>query len=171
MEFWKNACAIEKELVFIVLKDFGIKPRTREPNFYAKAYRMDADDSAALQGICEKYGIRKVDESYPDWMINYHRQRIVELLVKLKENIRCANEIYPYYREEYIDRRRYQDEAIRCCGNLYDAFTLVKEMFSIDPEKYMKTVDKIERERALLKGWRKSDNKIIAQIRKREQGK
>ena len=98
-------------------------------------------------------------------------KRIIELLAELKENIRCANEVYPYYREEYIDRRRYQDEAIRCCGKLYDAFTLIKNMFSIDPDKYMGVVEKIERERALLKGWRKSDNKIIAQIRKREQGK
>jgi hypothetical protein len=171
MEFWKNACALEKELAFIVLKDFCIKPRTRDPDFYARAYRMNTDDATVLQEICDKYGIKKVTESYPDWMINYHRQRIIELTAKLKENIRCANEVYPYYREEYIDRRRYQDEAIRCCGNLYDAFTLVKETFSIDPDKYMKTVEKIERERALLKGWRKSDNKIIAQIRKREQSK
>ena len=171
MEFWKNACSIEKELAFIVLKDFGIKPRTRDPDFYAKAYRMNAEDASALQELCEKYGIKKVSESYPDWIIDYHRKRIIELVAELKENIRCANEVYPYYREEYIDRRRYQDEAIRCCGKLYDAFTLVKEMFSIDPDKYMGVVEKIEREGALLKGWRKSDNKIIAQIRKREQGK
>ena len=45
MEFWKNANALEKELTFIVLKDFGIKPRTREPNFFSKVYNMKAEDA------------------------------------------------------------------------------------------------------------------------------
>ena len=70
MEFWKNACSIEKELAFIVLKDFGIKPRTRDPNFYTKAYRMSDEDASTLQELCEKYGIKKVSESYPDWIID-----------------------------------------------------------------------------------------------------
>ena len=75
-------CSIEKELAFIVLKDFGIKPRTRDPNFYTKAYRMSDEDASTLQELCEKYGIKKVSESYPDWIIDYHRKRIIELIEK-----------------------------------------------------------------------------------------
>lgn len=170
MEFWKNACALEKELVFIVLHDFGIKPRVREPNFFAKVYKMKTEDAIVFNGLCEQYGIVRVTEDYPAWVLDFNRCRIIRLLAELKENIRSANDVYPYYKAEYIARRGYQDEAIRCCGKLYDAFTLVKEMLSINPDKYMSVVEKIERERALLKGWRKSDNKIMAQIRKREQG-
>ena len=168
MEFWKNACALEKELVFIVLHDFGLKRRAREPQFFSKVYNMKAEDAITFNGLCEQYGIIRVTEDYPAWVLDFHRRHIIELLAELKENIRSANEVYPYYREEYITRRQYQDEAIRCCGKLYDAFTLVKEMLSINPDKYMGVVNKIERERALLKGWRKADNKIIQQIRKRE---
>ena len=170
MEFWKNACALEKQMVFIVLHDFGIKPRVREPNFFAKVYKMKAEDAITFNGICEQYGIIRTTEDYPEWLMEMLRKTIIEKLMELKENIRSANEIYPYYRQEYIDRRRYQDEAIRCCGKLYDSFTLVKEMLSINPDKYMSVVEKIERERDLLTGWRKADNRIMAQIRKREQG-
>ena len=169
MEFWKNANALEKELTFIVLKDFGIKPRTREPNFFSKVYNMKAEDAIMFNGLCEQYKITRVTEDYPAWIMDYHRRRIIELLASLKENIRSANEVYPYYRAEYIARREYQNEAIRSCGKLYDAFTTVKNTFSINPDKYMGVVEKIERERTLLKGWRKADNKILQQIRKREQ--
>ena len=156
-------------MVFIVLHDFGIKPRAREPKFFSKVYKMKAEDAITFNGLCEQYGIERVEEEYPEWLMEFLRKEIIKKLMDLKENIRCANEIYPYYREEYIERRKYQDEAIRCCGKLYDSFTLVKEMLSINPDKYMSAVEKIERERDLLTGWRKSDNRIMAQIKKREQ--
>lgn len=35
----------------------------------------------------------------------------------------------------------------------------------VDAQKYMRYVDMIEKEIALLKGWRKSDNKILKRIR------
>ena len=169
MEFWKVANALEKELVFIAMKDFGIKPRAREPNFFSKVYNMKAEDALQFNGLCEQYGIKRVTEDYPSWLLEYHRRHIIELLADLKENIRSANEVYPYYRAEYIARRGYQDEAIRCCGKLYDAFTTIKNTLFINPDKYMGVVEKIERLRSLLKGWRKSDNRIIQQIAKREQ--
>lgn len=171
MEFWKNAEAIEKDLTFIVLKDFGIKPRPREPNYLSKTYGMNEEDAIIFNGICDKYFISKLEEDYPQWLLDYHRCRIIHLLTDLKEAIRSANEVYPYYREEYITRRHYQDEAIRCCGKLYDAFTTIKNTLPINPDKYMFVVEKLEKERVLLKAWRKSDNRIMAQIKKREQGK
>ena len=107
MEFWKNACAIEKQMVFIVLHDFGIKPRAREPNFFAKVYNMKAEDAITFNGICEQYGIIRTTEDYPEWLMETLRKTIIEKLMELKENIRSANEIYPYYRQEYIDRGKY----------------------------------------------------------------
>jgi len=169
MEFWKNACALEKELVFIVLCDFGAKPKVKSIDFVCNAYRMSKEDAETFSNLCEQYKITNAIEQYPEWLLDYHRRRIIELLADLKEAIRSANEVYPYYREEYITRREYQDEAIRCCGKLYDAFSSVKLMLSINADKYKGVVEKIERERALLKGWRKSDNKILTQIKKREQ--
>ena len=46
---------------------------------------------------------------------------------------------------------------------------MIKNTLSINPDKYMGIVEKIEKERALLKGWRKGDNKILQHIREREQ--
>ena len=169
MEFWKIACALEKELTFILMKDFGIKPRAREPNFFSKVYNMKAEDAIIFNGLCEQYGITRVTEDYPAWLLEFYRRHIIELLLSLKENIRSANEVYPMYRTEYYTRREYQDEAIRCCGKLYDSFTMIKNTLSINPDKYMGIVEKIEKERVLLKGWRKGDNKILQHIREREQ--
>ena len=38
----------------------------------------------------------------------------------------------------------------------------------VDAQKYMRYVDMIEKEIALLKGWRKSDNKILKKIKETE---
>lgn len=41
----------------------------------------------------------------------------------------------------------------------------------VDAQKYIRYVEMIEKEIALLKGWRKSDNKILKKIRENEAAK
>ena len=48
---------------------------------------------------------------------------------------------------------------------------LAIDVLPIDAEKYMRYVDMIEREIALLKGWRKADNKKNKEMGKKPQGK
>ena len=48
---------------------------------------------------------------------------------------------------------------------LYDEFTDIKRDLPIKAEKYRGIVEKIETERKLLKGWRKSDNRIAKRLK------
>lgn len=165
MEFWKNMDMISREVCNIVSRDFGIKPRTREPENLARVYKMSEIDREIVVDICQKYGIARIEETYPRWKLDRYRNRLMDLISGIKADIRAANDVYPYYWEEYIDRRRYQDEAIRKCGMLYDEFTDIKRDLPIKAEKYMGIVEKIETERKLLKGWRKSDNRIAKRLK------
>lgn len=47
----------------------------------------------------------------------------------------------------------------------------VLSIFPVDAEKYMVYVEMIEREIALIKGWRKSDNKIASRLQEKEKKK
>ena len=168
MEFWKQLCRLEKDIIFLLLHDFGVKNRSREPDFYCRILKFTEEDRKAFTELCEKYGISKVTDNYPEWLINRYRDKVLDILAKIKQNIRDANEVYPYYASEYYKRRDYQDDAIRECGELYDIFTLCKETLPIDADRYERFVKRIEYVATLLTGWRKSDNRIIRQIRKRE---
>jgi hypothetical protein len=168
MEFWKLICRIEKNMIFLLLHDFGVKNRSREPDFFCRILKFSDEDRVSFIELCEKYSISKVTDTYPEWLIEMYRDRILNTLASIKQNIRDANEVYPYYESEFFERRKYQDDAIRECGELYDIFTLCKETLPVDADKYERFVKYIEKEATLLKGWRKSDNRILRQIRKRE---
>ena len=168
MEFWKQLCRLEKEMIFLLLHDFGVRSRSRQPDFFAKILKMTDEDKRTLLEICEKYSIAKITDDYPEWLINRYRDRVLDTLTRIKQNVRDANEVYPYFESEFYDRRRYQDDAIRECGELYDIFTLCKETLPVDADRYERLVQKIEQVATLLRGWRKSDNRILRQIQKRE---
>lgn len=169
MEFWKQLCRLEKEIIFLLLHDFGVKNRSREPDFYSRILKFSDEDATAFKELCEKYGITKITDDYPEWLITRYREKVLDTLASIKKNVRDANEVYPYYESEFFARRNYQDDAIRQCGELYDIFTLCKETLPIDIDRYDRFVKKIEHVATLLKGWRKSDNRILRQIRKREE--
>lgn len=164
MEFWKTADSINREIREIVTRDFGIKRTTRSPQDLTKVYKMEHQDKDAMLQICEKYGIASVEQTYPQWKIKRYRDRLMDLCSDIKADIRCANNVFPVYIEEYIDRRRYQDQAIRKCGVLYDELIDIKRDLHINANKYMSLIGLIIEQVKLLKGWRKSENKIARGI-------
>ena len=58
-------------------------------------------------------------------------------------------------------------DKVRSVKSLYG----VPGMEPVDAQKYIRYVEMIEKEIALLKGWRKSDNKILKKIRENEAAK
>ena len=60
---------------------------------------------------------------------------------------------------EADERRLCQDRAIADCESLLQELQLVIDILPVDGEKYMRYVEMVEKEIALLKGWRKADNK------------
>jgi hypothetical protein len=167
MEFWRQARILEKIFMNLLLHDFGIKSRSRQPEFYASVLKMEEVDAKQFADLCEKYHITKITDRFPEWMIETRRTQVLEILQRMKRCIRDANEVYPYYESEFYERRKYQDDAIRACGELYDVFTACYDTLPIDADRYDRITIEIEKEATLLKGWRKSDNRILKQIRNR----
>ena len=61
-----------------------------------------------------------------------------------------------------------QNAAIGNCEQLLQEFQYIIEVLPVNANKYLRFVDMIEREIALLKGWRKSDNRILKRIKENQ---
>lgn len=166
LEFYHNAVSMRKEITSLLLRDFGVKNKIRNTKFMTKG--MNQEDAKLFAGICEKYNISNSIEEYPEWLIADMRKNVMSILHNLIMNITSANSLYPVHETEYYERRRLQNAAIGNCEQLLQEFQYIIEVLPVNANKYLRFVDMIEREIALLKGWRKSDNRILKRIKENQ---
>ena len=157
-EFYKNAISLRESIIFLLLRDFGVKTRMRTVEFY-KA-KMEEADAKLFEELLEKYEIQKVPEEYPNWLVEKFRNTVYKLVEDLHIAVTTAYTIWPTNKTEFEERRIWQDRAIACCESLLQEFTIIIDILPVDANKYIHYVDKIEKEIQLLKGWRKSNNKL-----------
>ena len=96
------------------------------------------------------------------WFLEYLREHVINNVADLVSNITVANTVYVTSMEEYVERRKYQTLAVANCYQLVQNLQWVIDIFKghINVEKYMTSMDCVNLEIKLLKGWRKSENKI-----------
>lgn len=162
LEFYKNAVKLRKQMVFLLLRDLGIKNRVRNMQITTK--NMEPQDAETVQAIAERYGLIPAVDEYPEWIIDRLRGNIWDLLSSMLYNITQAYTVWATNKAEAEQRRCAQNRAIADCESLLKELELAIEVLPINAEKYMKYVDAIDREIALLKGWRKSDNKRLKEL-------
>lgn len=152
----------------LMLRDFGIKEKNRKTEIIPKTYHMSDEDKKVFLELCEKYTITSTVESYPEWLIREFRESILGILRDLLRNITAANSIYPTTEIEFAERRTLQTRAIGNCEQLLQELQYVISVVPVNAQKYMPYVDMIQYEVALLRGWRKSDNKLLKKIRAKQ---
>lgn len=169
MEFFHNALELRKELTNLLMRDFGIKNIKRDITYVGKIENFTQDELDIIIPIFEKYKIGKdFLDVYPLWLRDKTRTYIMDVLRNLISNITQANTIYPNCESEFYDRRNFQNHAIANCEELYQEMQYIISVLPTNVNKYMRYVDMIEKEIALLKGWRKSDNKILKRIQSKD---
>lgn len=168
LEFLHNAYILQRNLVQLLLRDFGTKQKIRSTNFYVQINRMSREDKEKFLEITDRNGITTLIDEYPEWLVSDMRNRILYEVRLLIRNIIQANSIYPTMMSEWIDRRRYQTMAIGNCEQLLQEMQFVISVVDVDVNKYLPYVDIIEKEVALLRAWRKSDNRLLKPIKEKE---
>ena len=156
LEFYVNAINLRREVTKLLLRDLGIKSTVR--NIRVNTKKMEPEDAENFAELLEKYQL-KIAGDYPEWLIDKLRASIWDILRDMMVNITKAHTIWATCKAEADERRLAQDRAIACCENLLKELELAVEVLPVNAEKYMHYVAMIDREIALLKGWRKSDNK------------
>lgn len=158
-EVHHNLYKMRKEMTDLLLRDFGYSAAKAqkyvEKQFGGRPYD-ELPENLKLQ-----YDRRKQrDDAFHKWFIIDQRKAIVDCLRRITAEAYKANSIYPKYPEELVERRLCQDKAIGECYVLIQELQYAIETLPVDVEKYMRYVDMIKTEINLLKGWRKSDNKL-----------
>ena len=138
MEFYHNARKLRKDMTEFIRREFGVHSRTN-----------------------------RIDQTLPaNWYsedIKTIADNLRILLRNLLWNITAANTIYAKNESELQTRRHYQTEAIINCQQLIQELQFAEDSLPINAEKLLPYIEAIGFEITLLKGWRKSDNKIKVQ--------
>lgn len=162
LEFYRNGIVLRKNLTELLLRDFGIRNKIRKSVTMTK--HMTEEDAATFQNLVDKYECTNIIDEYPDWLIDKMRNNILNLCYAMIMNITAANSIYPTNKSEYYDRRNYQNHAIGNCEQLLQELQYIISIIPVDANKFMPYTKMITKEIQLLKGWRKSDNRILKSI-------
>jgi len=159
MEFLKNALDLRKQLTEWAMRDFGTKKNVK--HIQAGVQGMSEEDITALNGILAKYdrAPRRLQSVYPEWFLLQEIKFIGRQLFELCDNIAHANSVYIVYEVDKNQRREYQNAAIGNCYALKQELQFLIETVGTDVNQLGDITAKIEKEIALLKGWRKADSR------------
>jgi hypothetical protein len=141
LEFYNNARKLRRDITSLLLRDFGVRDKVR------KIKTADGETLTIIEG-------------YPDWLVEKFRDSIMRILRDLVMNITAGNTIYPTNDAELQSRRNYQTAAIVNCEQLLQEMHYCEDVLPIHVSKFLPYVDAIEFEINLLRGWRKSNNKV-----------
>jgi hypothetical protein len=147
LEFYHNARKLRQDITNLLLRDFGIRDKVR------KTKTADGETLTVIEG-------------YPDWLVEKFRDSIMQILRNLMMNITAGNTIYPTSEAEMALRRQYQTAAIVNCEQLLQEMHYCGDVLPVHVSKFLPYVDAVEFEITLLKGWRKSNNKIYDKLKK-----
>lgn len=162
-QFYMNAVYLRKSIVFFCLRDFGVKPKVRSPTYFFDNTWSEEDKDTLIK-LFHDHDYKKIEGTYPYWLIEMYRNRLISLANTLVENIIAAYSIFSFTIEEAYLRRNMQDLAIAACYNIKATFELMVDTITLNNQTMLEFVKKIDEEIALLKGWRKQNNKLIAKM-------
>ena len=160
-----HAYKIRTVITDLALRKFGLKEYAEKPKpeTYSKWSQQQKDgyDKSVAKNK-ERY------EAFIEWFIPAEQKSILNLCRNMIHEIFLANEIYPQYLCECDERRLHQDLAIGYCENLIQELQYVITTLHVNIEKYETITKMIVHEQNLIKGWRKSDNKVRKKILEKE---
>lgn len=178
MEFYNNAITMRKEIEKWLLRDFGIKSkeldrlkndiRTQAAIAKKNPTPENIEQYTKLVNIFTNKAEEKLT-NYPEWMIAHLREKVLEIMSSLMDNIISANSLYPINEHELEVRRDYQNAAIKDCERFIQELQHIMTIIPADVNKLLPYVEKTDYEITLLKGWRKANSKILKRIKGQEQ--
>lgn len=161
MEFMHNALNLRKYITFKLLKDFGIKDTVRDKAYFFHTDKLNEAQRDKFNELLKLCDYNACLEEYPQWFISREREYISDLLRHMMADIITANNIYITSLELADQRRSYQNSAIATVECLIQEFTFLTDIIpQVNADKLQPFIEMAEKEIALLKGWRKSDNRI-----------
>ena len=162
-EVFHHLYKLRRNITDLLLRDLGYSfekaDKRLQKRFSGRAYEDLTDNEKAQYDRLQKRWT-----AFDEWFVIDERKVIVDCLREITKHVFIANSIYPTCREELVERRIHQDEAIGQCYRLTQELQYAIETLPVDVNTYTQFGQAIQTEINLIKGWRKSDNKFKGAI-------
>lgn len=163
-EVFHHLAHMRKEITDLLLRDFGYdKVKSEKAQVKHLCGRAIEDLDEHDRDIYDKRCAR--DAAFHEWFILDERKAITDCLRQITSCVYMANNIYSMYPHELIERRLHQDRAIGYCFGLVQELQYAIETLPVKMDIYMRTAELVLTEIKLIKGWRKSDNRFIKNVK------
>lgn len=158
-EVFHHLTKMRKDITDLLLRDFGYSSEKFQKNVDRRCGGKSIEQLSDIQKLNIERQIKR-SAAFDEWFISQERHVIISCLHGINEHIYTANSIYPTCKEELTERRIHQDLAIGQCYRLVQELQYSIETLPVDVNVYLRFSEQIQKEIDLIKGWRKSDNKL-----------
>lgn len=154
---------LRSEVTTLMLLDFGFSEEK-----YLKTIERYREIHKAAQNADEVVArYKKKYDSFNKWFIDKECDVVLKILQKIDSEFTAGNSIYPSETPakimEFCERRKHVDEAIAQCYVLKQELNYIIRTLPVDLNKYERFSIEIDKQIALYKGVRQSDNRLLKQ--------
>ena len=152
---------LRSEVTTLMLLDFGFSEEKYEKSI--ERYRENHATDENVDEVVERY--RKKCESFKRWFIDRECEAVLDILRRIESEFTAGNSIYPSETSaklmEFCERRKHIDEAIAQCYVLKQELQYIIRTLPVNLNKYERFAVDIDKQIALYKGVRQSDNRLL----------
>ena len=132
---------------------------------HIERYRETHAQAENVDEVVARY--QKKCDSFKKWFIDRECDAVLEILRRIESEFTAGNSIYPSETPakvmEFCERRKHIDEAIAQCYVLKQELQYVISSLPVNINKYERLSVDIDKQIALYKGVRQSDNRLLKQ--------
>ena len=152
---------LRADITNLMLLDFGFSEEKYRKSI--ERYRETHANAENVDEVVARY--QKKCDSFKKWFIDRECSAVLEALQRIGSEFTIGNSIYPSETPakvmEFCERRKHMDEAIAQCYVLKQELQYIISTLPVDINKYERVAVEIDRQIALYKGVRQSDNRLL----------
>ena len=161
-----NYYKLRDEVTLLMLRDFGFSPEKYQETI--EWYRRCHESAEDVEKVVARY--EKKAESFNKWFIDRECDAVLEMLRNIETEFTQGNSIYPSDTPakllEFLVRRHHMNNAIAGCYALKQEINYVIRTLPVDKNKFERFGESIDKQIALYKGVRQSDNRFLRERKK-----
>ena len=158
---------LRADITNLMLLDFGFSEEKYHKHI--ERYQETHAQAENVNDVVARY--QKKCDSFKKWFIDRECDAVLEILRRIGCEFTLGNSIYPSETPakviEFCERRKHIDGAIAQCYVLKQELQYIISSLPVDINRYERIAVDIDKQIALYKGVRQSDNRLI----KMKQGK